>query len=221
MNKKDIAFLFYPNDWLGGTQGFSFEHKGAYMELMIFQFNNGPMTIQDIKDVLGPYFDLMWERKLKAKFIFDDGKYFNKRVAESKMKREKYSQSRKENFEGSKKKVDQVTTTDQNKITVSPTPHGTIIEQYFDDLPNSEAFQNIVRVLKIDADYLNTFIEPFKIKAELEYPTFARFVGHFKNYVAQELKQIANGNSKHKKHGAYNADGLSQLNSAIKGSEKK
>ena len=41
---KDPAFLFYPNDWLGGTIGMSFEEKGAYMELLIAQFNLGHMT---------------------------------------------------------------------------------------------------------------------------------------------------------------------------------
>ena len=41
---KDPAFLFYPNDWIGGTMGMTFEEKGAYMELLILQFNRGHMT---------------------------------------------------------------------------------------------------------------------------------------------------------------------------------
>jgi hypothetical protein len=41
---KDPAFLFYPNDYIGGTMGMTFEEKGAYMELLMLQFNRGHMT---------------------------------------------------------------------------------------------------------------------------------------------------------------------------------
>ncbi|MHA2039809.1 MAG: hypothetical protein ACW98X_25615, partial [Promethearchaeota archaeon] len=43
---KDPAFLFYPGDWLGGTMLFSRAHKGAYMDLLMAQFNNGHMELQ-------------------------------------------------------------------------------------------------------------------------------------------------------------------------------
>ena len=49
---KDPAFLFYPNDWLGGTMGMTFEEKGAYMELLMMQFNRGHMTshMEDVNE---------------------------------------------------------------------------------------------------------------------------------------------------------------------------
>jgi hypothetical protein len=213
--KKNIAFLFYPNDWLGGTLGFTREHKGAYMDLIIFQYNNGPMTIDDIKDVLGPDFDKMWERKLKIKFTFDKGKYFNKKIEDVKEKQNNYSESRKNNLHGHKNK-----TQESNPVTIITQPTGTVA-QYFQDLPNSKRFEEVYNQLSLDPEYLKTFIDPFKIKAELEYPTFLRFVTHFKNYVAQELKTLKNeqSNPKSKQRGTYNADGLSQLNNAIKGRE--
>ena len=34
---KDPAFLFYPNDYLGGTMGMTFEMKGAYIDLLIHE----------------------------------------------------------------------------------------------------------------------------------------------------------------------------------------
>jgi uncharacterized protein YdaU (DUF1376 family) len=40
---KDPAFLFYPNDYIGGTMGMTFEEKGAYIELLMLQFNRGHM----------------------------------------------------------------------------------------------------------------------------------------------------------------------------------
>ena len=41
---KDPAFLFYPNDYIGGTMGMTFEEKGAYMDVLMMQFNRGHMT---------------------------------------------------------------------------------------------------------------------------------------------------------------------------------
>jgi hypothetical protein len=50
---KDPAFLFYPNDWIGGTMGMTFEEKGAYMELLMMQFNRGHMTSHMIAQTVG------------------------------------------------------------------------------------------------------------------------------------------------------------------------
>ena len=58
---KDPAFLFYPGDWLGGTMTFSRSHKGAYMDLLMCQFNGGHMSLLDIQIVLGSDFEKMWE----------------------------------------------------------------------------------------------------------------------------------------------------------------
>lgn len=54
---KDPAFLFYPNDWLGGTMGMTFEEKGAYLELLMLQFNRGHMTTDMINHMVGHLWD--------------------------------------------------------------------------------------------------------------------------------------------------------------------
>ena len=93
---KDPAFLFYPGDWLGGTLGMTLEEKGAYMELLILQFNRGHMTSHMIGHMIGQ----VWEN-IKDKFEMDeDGKYFNARLDREKEKRKKYSESRKNNIMG-------------------------------------------------------------------------------------------------------------------------
>ena len=63
---KDPAFLFYPNDYIGGTMGMTFEEKGAYMELLMTQFNRGHMTTQVTMQVVGQ----LWN-SVKDKFIQD------------------------------------------------------------------------------------------------------------------------------------------------------
>lgn len=96
---KDPAFLFYPGDWLGGTMTFSRSHKGAYMDLLMAQFNQGKLTDNDIRDVLGSDYDLMWENKLKSKFKVDsDGKFYNEKLLNEQEKRKKFSQSRHKNL---------------------------------------------------------------------------------------------------------------------------
>lgn len=93
---KDPAFLFYPNDWLGGTMGMSFEEKGAYLELLLMQFNRGHMTEHMIRHTIGHSWD-----KLKDKFSVDDaGLFYNKRLKFEHEKRRNYSESRKNNKNG-------------------------------------------------------------------------------------------------------------------------
>ena len=93
---KDPAFLFYPGDWLGGTLGMTFEEKGAYMELLMLQFNRGHMT----KDMIGQVVGQLWVT-LQDKFIQDaDGLWYNVRLDDEKEKRKKFVSSRKNNKSG-------------------------------------------------------------------------------------------------------------------------
>jgi uncharacterized protein YdaU (DUF1376 family) len=93
---KDPAFLFYPNDWIGGTMGMTFEEKGAYMELLMMQFNRGHMEGHMIGQVVGQ----MWD-KIKTKFTQDnEGKWYNVRLEEEQIKRKAFTNSRRNNLTG-------------------------------------------------------------------------------------------------------------------------
>jgi hypothetical protein len=97
---KDPAFLFYPGDWLGGTIGMTFEEKGAYMDVLILQFNRGHMTEDMIAHMLGQSFGRIWV-KIKDKFQIDEnGMYYNARLNEEKEKRKSFIQSRVNNKTG-------------------------------------------------------------------------------------------------------------------------
>ena len=87
---KDPAMLFYPNDYIGGTMGMTFEQKGAYMELLMLQFNRGHMTSHMIGQTVGQ----LWGQ-IEDKFVKDaDGLWYNKRIDEEKLKRQNYVSSR-------------------------------------------------------------------------------------------------------------------------------
>jgi len=93
---KDPAFLFYPGDWLGGTMGMTFEQKGAYIDLLMLQFNRGHMT----KDMIGQTVGQIWDI-IQDKFVQDDkGLWFNERLDLEKFKRKKYTESRRNNIKG-------------------------------------------------------------------------------------------------------------------------
>jgi hypothetical protein len=93
---KDPAFLFYPGDWHGGTLTFSRHLKGCYMDLLIAQFNSGPLSLEEIKTVLGSDFGSSWPA-VRKKFTEKDGLFFNERLVAEIEKRKAYSESRRNN----------------------------------------------------------------------------------------------------------------------------
>lgn len=97
---KDPAFLFYPNDYIGGTMGMTFEQKGAYMELLMTQFSRGHMTYDMIAHVLGQGHAQLWDL-IQDKFLKDEkGLYYNERLEYEQNKRKSYTASRKNNKKG-------------------------------------------------------------------------------------------------------------------------
>lgn len=90
---KDPAFLFYPNDWLGGTMGMSFEMQGAYLTLLILQFNKGSFDHEQAVNTIG----LPRWLSLVNKFSTNGVIYWNERLKEESEKRKNFSESRRKN----------------------------------------------------------------------------------------------------------------------------
>jgi len=91
---KDPAFLFYPGDYVSGTMGMTFEEKGAYMDLLMLQFNRGHMNTHMIQHTIGHLWD-----QVKCKFIQDDeGLWYNVRLDIEKEKRKTFTESRRNNI---------------------------------------------------------------------------------------------------------------------------
>ena len=97
---KDPAILWYPNDWNGGTDGWSFELKGAYIDLLMLQFNRGRMTLHMIGHKLGQNGGQIWDM-IKSKFKEDEnGLWYNERLEAEQKKRKAYTESRLNNKKG-------------------------------------------------------------------------------------------------------------------------
>ncbi len=63
----------------------------------------------------------------------------------------------------------------------------TPIDSFFDSLINGNEINEISRVTKISVDILKSKIEPFRRAAELEYPSYGKFISHFKNWVLKGI----------------------------------
>lgn len=98
---KDPAFLFYPGDWLGGTMGMTFEEKGAYLELLLFQFNNGKFNKAQAKQVLSICSASVFEKVIQ-KFDTDGTFYWKQKLSEEMERRRKFTESRKNNAKSKK-----------------------------------------------------------------------------------------------------------------------
>ena len=49
---KDPRFNFYPDNWIGGTEGFTLEQEGAYLALIIMQSKIGRFSAEQAMDKL-------------------------------------------------------------------------------------------------------------------------------------------------------------------------
>ena len=82
---------------------FTLEEKGAYLELLILQFNQGKFTEAQAKHMLSTCSSGVWAN-IKHKFIKDGDYYYQSRLQEEIEKRRAFSLSRKNNALGSKDK---------------------------------------------------------------------------------------------------------------------
>jgi hypothetical protein len=92
---KDPAILWYWNDWGGGTRTLSRFLKGCYMDLLEAQFNSGPLSLEEVKTVLGNDF-AAWGTLSKKFKKTEEGLFFNERMEAEKAKRKEFSNKQKE-----------------------------------------------------------------------------------------------------------------------------
>lgn len=98
---KDPAMLWYWADWHSGTVTFSRHLKGCYIDLLHAQFNNGHLSLDEVKTVLGSDFGSSWPTIQKKFSVDPQGLYFNERLELEKEKRMAFTDSRKKNLKKS------------------------------------------------------------------------------------------------------------------------
>src|SRR5690606_31592775 len=96
---KDPAILWYPSDYIGGTSDYTFEEKGAYMEILMKEFEHGgPLPEAKIKRILREKYHAIWE-VIREKFQQDEnGNWYNERLELERERRKKFTESRRNNL---------------------------------------------------------------------------------------------------------------------------
>lgn len=90
---KQPYFKFYPDDYIGGTMGFTIEQHGAYLLCLIYQHKNGHFSEQTADGITSGNFFLV-----KDKFSTDDaGLFYNQRMEYETARQIEYSESRAKN----------------------------------------------------------------------------------------------------------------------------
>lgn len=164
---KDPAVLWYWNDWSGGTMTLSRFLKGCYMDLLTAQFNNGHLSLDEIKTVLGSDFGSSWPT-LQKKFKTDEnGLYYNERLLFEATKRKNFSKKQTEriNKRYQNSTNDIGTTNNENEIVNENTIEFRKIE--FIEKATAEISTNDIALLNDFIDYW-TEGDGKKMRFELE-----------------------------------------------------
>ena len=207
---KDPAFLFYPSDFLTGTMFMTNEQIGIYIRLLCSQHQHGGIIDKDSFNAL-----VGTNLLIKNKFIETETGFYNERLTIEMDKRNKKSNNmsdtakevwkkRKEQMQYKSKKNDYNSNTNvlKNDTNVIQTVNRnedininkdiSIIEQYFIDLENGSQITEIARLNHLTIDFVKHKLIEFKSKAELEYPNYAKFVSHFKNWLNKNKIDTSN-----------------------------
>ena len=94
---KDPAVLFYTSDFLSGTFTMSNEQVGKYIRLLCLQHQKGKLTERDMLSICKTYDDEIW-----CKFKVENGTFYNERMYNETIRRQKFSESRRNNAKSPK-----------------------------------------------------------------------------------------------------------------------
>lgn len=140
MDKKDFAFLFYVNDWAGGTQWLTRLQRGAYIDLLLYQVNNTCFSLEEVKSILGADFEHCWS-VLERKFQQENGKFYNEKMRKVLESRQKFTQSRRNNRLGKVKK--QVKNTRKTLVKQVGNENENVIGKEIEIYPSFNDFWNL------------------------------------------------------------------------------
>jgi uncharacterized protein YdaU (DUF1376 family) len=94
---KDPAVLFYTSDFLSGTFTMTNEQVGMYIRLLCLQHQKGKLTEKDMLSICRAYDIDIW-----SKFKNEDGAFYNERMYNETIRRQKFSESRRNNAKSPK-----------------------------------------------------------------------------------------------------------------------
>jgi uncharacterized protein YdaU (DUF1376 family) len=208
---KDPAFLFYSNDFLTGTLTLSFEDRGKYITLLCLMHQQGRLNEQTVKFIVGEI-----SSNLMNKFCRDtDGNWYNKRLEEETERRNKFTESRRNNakkksskdvalpleehmFEHMHKHMENENKDIINTITINKNSNELIDSNSWESekkyFKNDEVyFYKICSEYKFSKDEINLKIEEFLKSLELgeDFKSVKELKRHFSNWIKKKKKETS------------------------------
>jgi len=156
---KDPAVLFYTSDFISGTQFFTDEQCGQYIRLLCQQHQLGHIPDSHIRQVLKSENNPVWSKFKKD----DSGLWYQERMDIEKIKRLKYTESRRMNV----KHRYEATYVPTHEATYVPTHEATYVPTYDLHMENGNENRNInINTKDIYISYYDKWNEkmPWKIK---------------------------------------------------------
>lgn len=208
--RKDPAFLFYPGDWSGGTMTMTRHLKGCYIDLLVAQFNQGPLSLEEIRTVLGNDF-ASWGT-LSKKFAQNAaGKFCNERLEAEKEKRATFCKVQGNRRKGKLKKpyASGEVSGEAPKIEYE----NKNVNRFFlkGNETDFEVFaESIHRLHKIPPEQLDPYLEEFDdwlISTEETHRTLKSYKYHFGSWLRKKLESKKNGNTVSKSEKTIHAYG--------------
>lgn len=173
-------FYFYPDDFMGGTQEFTRDEKGAYIELMILQCKKGKLSIDDIQRCFKEDFERLWGF-LSCKFISDgQGKFYNERLRQELIKEMTGQET-----EEKKPATERVSTKEE-------------IEKIVANIKSQELWiQNVAMKQSLGVVQVKNFLAEFlnreSVKTEFCARTIADIKDYFVNWLVKNKNNTKNG----------------------------
>ncbi len=232
---KDPAFLFYPGDYISGTMHLDFECKGAYMDLLMLQFQKDFLTEHMIKHMLGHKYTHIWSL-IFDKFQEKDGKFWNERLRIEKEKRIKFCKSRRDNVNSTKHMDEHMSLHMENEnIDILSIKNNTVqeenksqiivekqIKKGFNTRPTAADFNGLPEIniqaareqvfnnhaVMVTAEQIKARWEVFKVAeltGEKHHPSEAEVYRFFNNWLKYQKFKKETTDGSAKKHGGRQA----------------
>lgn len=195
---KDPAFLFYSQDFFIGTSTMSFEDRGKYITVLCLMHQQGRMLEQSISFVVG-----LVSVNLRSKFLVDEnGFWYNDRLEAETEKRNKFTESRRNNgLLGGKGNKKEKRKKKNNKASakLSGGHSGTLMENENENAINKDIIninkkgvvEKIENAIAADHEFIlfvkSNFPNVCKITRQLTDNEAEKLV---KNYPASKLEEI-------------------------------
>jgi uncharacterized protein YdaU (DUF1376 family) len=195
---KDPAFLFYAKDFYEGTRMMLPEERACYLDLLIFQHQNGyiPTETKRVLMYCSGVDEATLKATLKAKFKQCDKGWYNHRLSKAISEREEYANKQSENgkigqfFKKAKTKVSAKDLKALKAFVYNELSKDKLVEIL--NNPSSDPLKEVQGLLKASLKHLANAIEDVNTneevskKEKVKIPTLQEFVA----YGTEQTKEV-------------------------------